>query len=122
MMLYERNRISSDFSVRGSFSTRDSILSRTRASILSRIDVASSSSRTSRTSSRRRIVVTIEVDETFTAAEPDNDENKESVNENDEELSNCIKCCRVLVSCRRIAGIACARCARQKQTCISIRF
>jgi hypothetical protein len=28
----------------------------------------------------------------------------------------------VFVSCRRLADVACARCARQKQTCISIWF
>ncbi len=46
----------------------------------------------------------------------------ELMNENDEELSDCVKCCRVLVSCCRFADVACARYARQKQTCISIRF
>ncbi len=63
-----------------------------------------------------------EVDKAFTVIESDNDENEESVNENDEEFFDCIKCCRVLVSCRRIVDIACARCARQKLTSISIRF
>jgi hypothetical protein len=28
----------------------------------------------------------------------------------------------VLVSCRRVVDIACARCVKQKQACISIRF
>ncbi len=122
MRNHEQSRVSNDSSVRDLFFTRDSIFSRTRASIFFCIVVALIFSRTSRIFDRRQIVVKIEVDETFTVVESDNDENEESMNENDEEFSDCVKCCCLFVSCRRIVDIACARCVRQKQTCISIRF
>lgn len=41
---------------------------------------------------------------------------------NDDSLSDCIRCCRVPVDCRRIAGIACSRCSRVcKAACIPVR-
>jgi hypothetical protein len=44
----------------------------------------------------------------------------EFIDENDDEFSNCIKCYRVSMSCRHVIDIACAKCFKQKQTCISI--
>jgi hypothetical protein len=42
-------------------------------------------------------------------------------NENDERF-DCVKCCRILLDCRREIDVTCARCARQKIVCVLIRF
>jgi hypothetical protein len=119
MMNHEQRRVIDDFSFFVSDSTRDSIFFRSRASTSLRAVSAFALSRTSR---NRRIVVKTKIEETFIAQLVVEENEDDFMNENDEELSDCVKCCRVFVSCRRVADIACARCARQKQACISIRF
>jgi hypothetical protein len=119
MMNHEQRRVIDDFSFLVSNSTRDSISFRFRASTSFRAVSAFAFSRTSR---NRRIVVKTKIEEAFIAQFVVEKNENDFMNENDEELSDCVKCCRVLVSCRRVADIACARCARQKQACISIRF
>jgi hypothetical protein len=119
MMNHEQRRVIDDFSFLVSNSTRDSIFFRFRASTSFRVVFAFAFFRISR---NRRIVVKTKIEETFIAQFVVEENENYLMNENDEELSDCVKCCRVLVSCRRVADIACARCARQKQACISIRF
>jgi hypothetical protein len=119
MMNHEQRRVIDDFSFFVSDSTRDSISFRFRASTSSRVVSAFALSRISR---NRRIVVKTKIEEASIAQFVVEENENDLMNENDEELSDCVKCCRVLVSCRRVADIACARCARQKQACISIRF
>jgi hypothetical protein len=119
MMNHEQRRVIDDFSFSVSDSTRGSISSRSRASTSLRAVSALALSRTSR---NRRIVVKTKIGEAFIAQLVVEEDGNDLMNENDEGLPDCVKCCRVLVSCRRVAGIACARCARQKQACISIRF
>jgi hypothetical protein len=119
MMNHEQRRVIDDFFFFVSDSTRDSISFRFRVSTSSRAVSAFASSRTSR---NRRIVVKTKIEKAFIAQFVVEENENDLMNENDEELSDCIKCCRVFVSCRRVADIACARCARQKQACISIRF
>ncbi len=121
MKSHEQRRVIDDFSVFVSNSTRDLLLSVTRVTTSFRNVVTSSSSRISKTSRRRNIIET-KRDESFIdrlVAEKKNDDD-EFIDENDDELSNCVKCCRVSMSCRRVIDIACAKCFRQKQTCISI--
>jgi hypothetical protein len=116
---HEQRRVIDDSSVFVSSSTRDSLLSVTRVTTSSR-NVVALLSRTSKTSRRRNVVET-KSDESFIdrfVVEKKNDD--ELIDENDDEFSNCIKCCRVSMFCRRVIDIACARCFRQKQTCISI--
>ncbi len=119
MMNHEQRRVIDDFSFFVSDSTRDSISFRFRASTSSRAVSAFALFRISR---NRRIVVKTKIEEASIAQFVVEENEDDLMNENDEELPDCVKCCRVLVSCRRVADIACARCARQKQTCISIRF
>jgi hypothetical protein len=119
MMNHEQRRVIDDFSFFVSNSTRDSIFSRFRASTSFRVVSAFASSRTSR---NRRIVVKTKIEEASIAQFVVEENENDFMNENDEELPDCVKCCRVFVSCRRVADIACARCARQKQACIWIRF
>jgi hypothetical protein len=119
MMNHEQRRVIDDFSFFVSNSTRDSIFSRFRASISFRAVSAFAFFRTSR---NRRIVVKTKIEEASIAQFVVEENENDLMNEDDEELSDCVKCCRVLVSCRRVADIACARCAKQKQACISIRF
>jgi hypothetical protein len=111
MMNHDHRRVIDDFSFLVSRSTRDSISFRT-VSAFAR----------SRISRNRQIVVKTKIEEAFIAQFVVEENENELIDENDEELSDCVKCCRVLVSCCRIADIACARCARQKQACVSIRF
>ncbi len=85
----------------------------TRDSISFRIVSASALFRISR---NRRIVVKTKIEKAFIAQFVIEKNENELMNGNDEELFDCIKCCRVFVSCRRLADVACARCARQKQT------
>jgi hypothetical protein len=117
MMNHEQRRVIDDFFFFVSDSTRDSISSRSRASTSSRAVSAFAFSRISR---NRRIVVKTKIEETFIVQFVVEENENENFDKNDEELFNCVKCCRVFVSCRRLADVACARCARQKQTCISI--
>jgi hypothetical protein len=119
MMNHEQRRVIDDFFFLVSDSTRGSISSRSRASTSFRAVSAFALSRTSR---NRRIVVKTKIEEAFIAQFVVEENGNDFMNENDEELSDCVKCCRVFVSCRRVADIACVRCARQKQACISIRF
>jgi hypothetical protein len=123
MKSHEQRRIIDDSFVFVSSSTRDLLLSVTRATTSLCNVVAFFSFRISKTSRRRNIVET-KRDESFIdrfVVEEKNDDD-ELIDENDDELSNCVKCCRVSMSCRRVIDIACARCFRQKQICISIRF
>jgi hypothetical protein len=121
MKNHEQRRVIDDSSVFVSSSTRDFLFSVTRVTTSLR-NVVAFSFRTSKTSRRRNVVET-KSDESFTdrlVIEEKNDD--ELIDENDDELSNCIKCCRVSMFCRRVIDIACARCFRQKQACISICF
>jgi hypothetical protein len=121
MKSHEQRRIIDDFSVFVSNSTRDSLFFVTRVTTSFR-NVIVFFFRTSKTSRRRNVVET-KSDESFIdrlVIEEKNDD--ELTDENDDELSNCIKCCRVSMSCRRVIDIACAKCFKQKQTCISICF
>jgi hypothetical protein len=51
-----------------------------------------------------------------------NDDDDEKSNVNDDNRSNCIRCCRISIDCRRIANIVCNKFFKQKIACISIRF
>jgi hypothetical protein len=119
MMNHDQRRVIDDFFFFVSSSTRDSISLRFRASTSFRIVSALASFRISR---NRRIIVKTKIEEAFIAQFAVEENENELIDANDEELSDCVKCCRVLVSCRRLVDVACVRCARQKQTCISIRF
>jgi hypothetical protein len=120
---HEQRRIIDDFFVFISNSMRDLLLSITRVTTSLRNVVAFFFSRISKISRRRNIVET-KRDESFidrfVVEKKNNDD--EFIDENDDEFSNCVKCCRVSMSCRRVIDIACARCFRQKQACISICF
>jgi hypothetical protein len=122
MKNHEQRRIIDDFSVFISSSTRDFLSFVTRVTTSFRNVIVLSSSRISK-SSRRQNVVKTKFDESFIdrfVVEEKNDD--ELIDENDDEFSNCIKCCRVSMFCRRVIDIACAKCFKQKQTCISIYF
>jgi hypothetical protein len=119
IMNHEHRRVIDDFSFFVSNSTRDSISFRFRDSTSSRVVFVFVLFRISR---NRRIVVKTKIKKAFIVQFVIEKNENELMNENDEELFDCVKCCRVLVSCRRLADVACARCAKQKQTCISIRF
>jgi hypothetical protein len=107
-MNHEYRLVIDDFSFLVSNSTRDSISSRT----VSALDFF-------RISRNRRIVVKTKIEETSIAQLVIEKNENELMNENDDELSDCVKCCHVLVSCRRLADVACARSAKEKQTCTS---
>ncbi len=51
-----------------------------------------------------------------------NDDDNEEFEVNDDNRSNCIRCCCILIDCRRIASIACDKYFKQIIVCISIRF
>jgi hypothetical protein len=75
----------------------------------------------SRISNRRRFraFANLEFEKSFTDiqnVDVDSDDN-----ENDERF-DCVKCCRISLDCRRVTSVTCARCARQKIVCVSIRF
>jgi hypothetical protein len=121
MKNHEQRRVIDDSSVFVSSSTRDSFSSVTRVTTSFR-NVVASSFRTSKTSRRRNVDET-KSDESFIdrlVVEEKNDD--ELIDENDDEFSNCIKYYRVSMSCRRVIDIACAKCFKQKQICISICF
>ncbi len=75
------------------------------------------------TKKRIKILIVSKTDE-FSRDERDvmNDDNDEESNVNDDNRSNCIRCCRISIDCRRIANIICDKCYKQKIACISIRF
>jgi hypothetical protein len=82
-------------------------------------------SRISRTSTKRRFkILIVSKIEKFSRDSRDvmNDDDDEKSNVNDDNRSNCIRCCRISIDCRRIASIACDKCFKQKTVCISIRF
>lgn len=116
-MNHDQRRVIDDFFF--SSSTRDSISSRSRVSTSSRVVSVFAFFRISR---NHRIIVETKIEKTSIAQLVVENNENELIDENDEELLDCVKCCHLLASCRRIADIACARCTRQKQTCISIRF
>jgi hypothetical protein len=121
MKSHEQRRVIDDSFVFVSSSTRDFLFSVTRATTSLRNVVVLFFFRISKISRRRNIVET-KRDESFIdrlVVEEKNDDD-ELIDENDDELSNCVKYCRVSMSCRRVIDIAYARCFRQKQTCISI--
>jgi hypothetical protein len=81
--------------------------------------------RISRTSTKRRIKISIvsKTDEfSRDARDVMNDDDDEESNVNNDNRSNCIRCCRISIDCLRIASIVCDKCFRQKIACISIRF
>jgi hypothetical protein len=121
MKNHEQRRIIDDFSVFVSNSTRDLLFFVIRVTTSFRNVVAFSSSRISKISRRRNIVET-KFDESFIdrfVVEEKNDDD-EFIEENNDELSNRVKCYRVSMSCRRVIDIACAKCFKQKQACVSI--
>ncbi len=74
----------------------------------------------SRTSNRRRlrIFANFEFEKTFIDIQNVNvdfDDNK------NDKRSDYVKCCRISFDCRRVTNVTCARCARQKIVCVSIR-
>jgi uncharacterized membrane protein (DUF106 family) len=82
-------------------------------------------SRISRISTKRRFkILIVSKTEKFSRDSRDvmNDDDDEESNVNDDNRSNCIRCCRISIDCRRIASIACDKCFKQKAACISIRF
>jgi hypothetical protein len=71
--------------------------------------------------SRRRNVVETKFDESFITrfvVEKKNED--EFIDENDDEFSNYIKCCRVSMFYHRVINIVCAKYSKQKQVCFSI--
>jgi hypothetical protein len=81
--------------------------------------------RISRISTKRRIKILIvsKTDEfSRDARDVMNDDDDEKSNVNDDNRSNCIRCCRISIDCHRIANIVCDRCFKQKIACISIRL
>jgi hypothetical protein len=123
MKNHEQRRIIDDFFVFVSISTRDFIFFVTRVSMSFRnVVVFFAFSRISKTSRRRNVVET-KFDESFITRFVVEEKNEdELIDENDNEFSICVKCCRVSMFCRRVNDIACAKCSRQKQTCVSICF
>jgi hypothetical protein len=80
--------------------------------------------RISRISTKRRfkILIVSKTDEfSRDARDVMNDDDDEAFDVNDDNRSNCIRCCRISIDCRRIANIVCDRCFKQKIACISIR-
>jgi hypothetical protein len=80
--------------------------------------------RISRISTKRRfkILIVSKTDEfSRDARDVMNDDDDEAFDVNDDNRSNCIRCCRISIDCRRIANIVCDKCFKQKIACISIR-
>jgi hypothetical protein len=121
MKSHEQRRIIDDFFVFVLISTRDFISFVTRVSMSFRnVVISFAFSRISKTSRRRNVVET-KFDESFiTRFVVEKKNENEFIDENDDEFSNCVKCCRVSMFCRRVNDIACARCLKQKQACVSI--
>jgi hypothetical protein len=121
MKSHEQRRVIDDFFVFVSISTRDLIFFVTRVSMSFRNVVTFFASFQISKTSRRQNVVETKFDESSTTRFVVEEKNEdEFIDENDDELSNCVKCCRVSMFCRRVNDIACARCSRQKQVCVSI--
>jgi hypothetical protein len=81
--------------------------------------------RISRTLTKKRIKILIvsKTDEfSRDARDVMNDDDDEKSNVNDDNRSNCIRCCCISINCHRIANIVCDKCFKQKIACISIRF
>jgi hypothetical protein len=81
-------------------------------------------SRTSRISIKRRfkILIVSKIDEFSRDRHAVmNDDDDEKSNVKDDNRSNCIRCCRLSIDCRRVANIVCDKCFKQKIACISIR-
>jgi hypothetical protein len=75
------------------------------------------------TKRRSKILIVSKTDEfSRDARDVMNDDDDEAFDVNDDNRSNCIRCCRISIDCRRIANIVCDRCSKQKIACISIRF
>jgi hypothetical protein len=122
MKNHEQRRIIDNFLILILSSTRDSLLFVTHVTTSSRNVVVLFSFRISKISRRWNVVET-KFDELFIdrfVVKEKNDD--ELIDENDDELLNYVKCCRVLMFCRRVIDIACAKCFKQKQTFISICF
>jgi tRNA G10 N-methylase Trm11 len=51
-----------------------------------------------------------------------NDDDDEQFDVKNNNRSNCIRCCRMSINCRRIANIVCDKCFKQKTIYISICF
>jgi hypothetical protein len=80
--------------------------------------------RTSRISTKKRfkILIVSKIDEfSRDARDVMNDDDDEILDVNDDNRSNCIRCCRISINCHRIASIVCDKCFKQKIACISIR-
>jgi hypothetical protein len=121
MKNHEQRRVIDDFSVFVLISTRDFISFVTRVSMLFRNVVTSFAFFRISKTLRRRNVVETKFDESFTTrfvVEKKNED--ELIDENNDEFSNCVKCCRVSMFCRRVNDITCAKCSKQKQACVSI--
>ncbi len=90
------------------------------ASIINDLNRFNRSENSSRTSNRRRFraFANSESEKTFTDIQ--NVDVDLDDNENDKR-SDCVKCCRIPLDCRRVTSVTCARCARQKTVCVSIR-
>jgi hypothetical protein len=81
--------------------------------------------RISRISTKRRfkiLIVSKTVEFSRDARDVMNDDDDETFDVNDDNRSNCIRCCRISIDCRRIANIVCDKCFKQKIACISIRL
>ncbi len=123
MKNHEQRRIIDDFSVFISISTHDFIFFVTRVLTSFRNVVAFFVSFRISKTSRRRNVVETKFDESFIikfVIEKKNED--EFIDENDDEFSNCVKCCRVSMFCHRVNDITCAKCLKQKQIYVSICF
>ncbi len=80
--------------------------------------------RTSRISIKRRfrILIVSKIDEFSRDQQAVMNDDDEKFDVHDDNRSNCIRCCRISIDCRRLANIACDKCFKQKTACISIRF
>jgi predicted NUDIX family phosphoesterase len=123
MKNHEQRRVIDDFFVFVSISMRDLIFFITRVSMSFRnVVVFFTFFRISKTLRRRNVIET-KFDESFITRFVIEEKNEnEFINKNDDEFSNCVKCYRVSMSCRRVNDIACAKCLRQKQVYVLICF
>jgi hypothetical protein len=123
MKNHEQRRVIDDFSVFVSISTHDLIFFITCVSTSFRNVVAFFAFFRISKTSRRQNVVETKFNKLFITRFVVEEKNEdELIDENNDEFSNCVKCCRVSMSCRRVNDIACAKCLKQKQTCVSICF
>ncbi len=126
MEAHEQRRVSGDPFVVIPVPLRASVASVSRASTSDRFASVPTPalSRTPKISVRRRIrdLVKSEAEESFIGPVVVDEDEDEPIDEDDEGLPDCMKCCRVPVGCQRVVGIACARCSRQKVACVSVCF